>query len=81
MSIRTTILDEMRRIAVDQKKTLGPLDDDAPLMTTGLDSLGFAVLVARLEEHLGVDPFGASEELAFPVTVGDFVRCYEHAVA
>ena len=57
MSVHDAIIAEMRRIAVEQKKTLGPLDDDASLMTCGLDSLGFAVLVARLEEQLGTDPF------------------------
>ena len=80
MSVRTTILDEFHRIAAEQKKTLGPLDDSAPLMTTGLDSLGFAVLVARLEEQLHVDPFSASDEIALPVTVGDFITFYEHAL-
>ena len=80
MSVRSTILDEFRRIAAEQHKTLGPLEDDASLITTGLDSLGFAVLVARLEEQLHVDPFGASDEMALPVTVGDLIRFYEHAL-
>ena len=80
MSVRTTILDEIRRIAAEQNKTLGSLDDDAPLTATGLDSLGFAVLVARLEEQLEVDPFGLSDEVELPVTVGDFIRFYEHAL-
>ena len=80
MSVRTTILEEMRRVAAEQKKTLGPLGDDAPLMTTGLDSLGFAILVARLEEQLQIDPFSTSDEIALPVTVGDLIRFYEHAL-
>ncbi len=46
--------------------------------SSGLDSLGFAVLVARLEDKLGVDPFTASEDAMFPVTLGDFVKVYEH---
>ncbi len=80
MSVRDTIVAEMKRIATEQKKTLGPLDDDASLMTCGLDSLGFAVLVARLEEQLGTDPFGEADEVALPVTVGDLVRFYEQAL-
>jgi len=55
------------------------LDDTAPLLTLGLDSLGFAILVARLEEKLGRDPFSVSDEIEFPVTVGDLVRLYEYA--
>ena len=50
------------------------------MLTIGLDSLCFAILVARLEETLGVDPFGASDEIEIPVTCGDLVRFYEHAL-
>ena len=80
MDVKATILDEMRRVAREQKKTLGALDDDAPLLSSGLDSLCFAILVARLEETFGVDPFSASEEVVLPVTVGELVAFYEHAL-
>ena len=81
MPTRTIIIDAMRRIADEQHRTLGRLDDDAQLLTIGLDSLCFAILVARLEEALNVDPFGASDEIELPVTVGDLVRFYEKAMA
>ena len=45
-----------------------------PLLSTGLDSLCFAVIVARLEERFGIDPFAIADEVAFPVTVGFFSR-------
>ena len=48
-------------------------------MNTGLDSLCFAILVTRLEDRLGVDPFSSSDTISFPVTLGDFVRVYENA--
>ena len=80
MSTRTTIIEAMRRVAEEQHRTLGPLTDDAPLLTVGLDSLCFAILIARLEEALNVDPFGASDEVELPVTVGDLVRFYEEAM-
>lgn len=80
MDVRETILDEMRRVAREQKKTLGVLDDETPLLGSGLDSLCFAVLVARLEEKLGIDPFSSAEDVALPVTVGDLVEFYEHAL-
>ena len=79
MDVRETILDEMRRVAREQKKTLGALDDETPLLGSGLDSLCFAILVARLEETLGIDPFSSAEDVALPVTVGDLVEFYEHA--
>jgi hypothetical protein len=59
---------------------LPPLNDDLPLLESGLDSLGFAILVARLEDQLGTDPFAAEGEVAFPVTLGDFIGLYEGAV-
>lgn len=77
MSIKLTIMSQMTRIAAEQGKTLAPLNDDLVLLDSGLDSLGFAVLVARLEDTLGIDPFTAAEDVQFPVTLGDFVRVYE----
>ncbi|MDR3462910.1 MAG: phosphopantetheine-binding protein [Beijerinckiaceae bacterium] len=79
MSTRSVVFEEIQTVAAEQKKVLALLDDAAPLLTLGLDSLGFAILVARLEEKLGRDPFSASDEVEFPVTVGDLVRLYEHA--
>jgi acyl carrier protein len=79
MSIKLTVISEIEQIAEQHQKALAPLTDDAILMNTGLDSLCFAVLVARLEDRLGVDPFSASDDLVFPVTLGDFVRVYENA--
>jgi acyl carrier protein len=79
MSIRLTILSELAQVAKEQNVELPPLSDDLVLLESGLDSLGFAILVARLEDRLGFDPFSASEEVYFPVTLGDFVTVYEHA--
>jgi acyl carrier protein len=79
MSIQLTVCSEMEMIAEQYQKRLAPLSDGTVLMNSGLDSLCFAVLVLRLEERLGVDPFTASEEVRFPVTLGDFVRVYENA--
>jgi acyl carrier protein len=78
MSVKLTIVEQMERIAREHGKILAPLKDDLPLADSGLDSLGFAVLVARLEDTLGVDPFTAAEDAFFPVTLGDFVKVYEH---
>lgn len=77
LDIRATILSQIQQVASEQNRTLAPLTDDLPLLDSGLDSLCFAVIVARLEDALGVDPFSTAEEIQFPVTVGDFVRSYE----
>jgi len=76
-SIRTTIVAHFEQVATEQHQKLAALTDDRPLMESGLDSLGFAVVVARLEDVLGIDPFSAAEETEFPVTFGDFVQMYE----
>ena len=81
MSIRMKIFSAMQQIAEEQKVTLPPLHDDLPLQDTGFDSLAFAILVARLEDNLGVDPFTVAEDAAFPSTVGEFVRAYENVPA
>jgi acyl carrier protein len=77
MSVRSTIFAAMEKIAEERQVSLPPLDDNLSLHETGFDSLAFAILVARLEDDLGIDPFTISEDAAFPVTVGDFVRAYE----
>ena len=79
MSVRSTIAAQFEQVATEQKKTLAPLSDDLVLLESGLDSLCFAIIVARLEDALGVDPFSAAEDAEFPMTVGDFVRFYENA--
>jgi acyl carrier protein len=78
MQIKLTIVDQMTKVAREHGKTLAPLRDDLVLLDSGLDSLGFAVLVARLEDTLGIDPFTAAEDAMFPVTFGDFVKVYEN---
>jgi acyl carrier protein len=81
MSIRSNILKAMQEIATAQKKTLAPLTDDLALTNSGLDSLCFALLVARLEDETGRDPFSESDEVSFPVTLSEFIALYEHAPA
>jgi acyl carrier protein len=78
MSTRLIIVEQMTQIAREQGKILAPLKDDLELTESGLDSLGFAVLVARLEDKLGFDPFTAAEAASFPMTFGDFVKVYEN---
>ncbi len=81
MDIRATILSVCQNVAQEQQKTLTSLDDNLPLLETGLDSLCMAVIVARLEDQLGFDPFSSGEEFEFPVTMGDFIKLYEGAAA
>ena len=79
MSVRAAVISQMQQIAEDDQKSLPPLTDDLVLLDSGLDSLAVAILIARLEETLGFDPFTESDDVAYPVTLGDFIRFYEHA--
>src|ERR1700704_4338865 len=79
MTIRLTIMSQIEQVAQEQQVKLPPLSDTLVLLDSGLDSLGFAILVARLEDTLGFDPFTASDDVYFPVTLGDFIRVYENA--
>jgi acyl carrier protein len=81
MSVRLKIIAAIQEIAAEQKITLPPLEDDLTLRETGFDSLGFAILVARLEDDLGIDPFTISNDASFPLTIGDFIEAYENVSA
>jgi acyl carrier protein len=77
--MRDDIIAVFKQVASEQGKKLAPLSNHLPLLESGLDSLCLAIIVARLEDNLGIDPFNAAEEVDFPVTVGDFVNLYENA--
>ena len=79
MSIKLAVIAEIQRIAEAENKKVPPLTEDLVLLNSGLDSLAIAILVARLEETLGLDPFTDSEDVFYPVTLGDFIRAYERA--
>jgi hypothetical protein len=79
MSIKGHIMAEIQYLAEAEHKTMPPLTEDLVLLNSGLDSLLIAILVARLEETLGLDPFTDSDDIYYPVTLGDFIRAYEHA--
>ncbi len=81
MNVRDIIYQEIAGVAAQQKKKIGPFDEKSPLLGIGLDSLCFAILVARLEERFNVDPFESAEMNSLPMTVGDLVEMYERVVA
>lgn len=65
----------------DKERTCDDIKDDQVLLETDLDSLGFAILVALLEEELDIDPFQMMDEPVYPRTFGEFVAIYERANA
>ena len=79
VSVRSEVLSQFQQVAKEQNKTLAPLADDLVLLESGLDSLCVAIIVTRLEDTMGVDPFSTAEDAEFPATLGDFIRFYENA--
>ena len=78
MDIREKILDSFQEALVIRNAVKkGTITDDTVLLESGLDSLGFATLVALLEEKLDYDPFTLMDEPIYPVTFGEFVAVYE----
>jgi len=81
MSIRSTVLAKIATVARDQRKTIGPVTGETRLLESGLDSLCIAIIVAELEDELGIDPLSSGMETEFPATVADLIELYENAPA
>jgi hypothetical protein len=81
MSLRPVIIAEFERVAREHERTLAPLSDDLVLLASGLDSLCLAIIIARLENTLGFDPFVTPDGVNLPVTVGNFIKSYEEVVS
>ena len=74
-TIKFTYMDVLSQTGA--KLMVPELTNDVVLLESGLDSLGFAILVATLEENLGFDPFTMMDEPIYPSTFGEFVAIYE----
>lgn len=57
------------------------VNDDTVLLETGFDSMSFAVMVARLDDELGFDPFAVSDDIVYPTTFREFIAFYENQKA
>lgn len=75
--VRSAIAWHLQQVAIEHGRTLAPLNDALKLLDSGLDSLSLAIVVIRLGEVLGSDPFISGVAVGLPVTFGDFVRMYE----
>ncbi len=80
MTIRDSITGELIALYEEDELEVPELSDDLVLLDTDLDSLGFAVLVTRLDEVLGFDPFAEVDEPVYPATFGEFLAVYEQHV-
>ena len=78
-NIRKIITATFTEVFSDQvdELSLPELNDKLILLESGLDSMGFAILVSELEERLGFDPFSISDEAFYPANLGEFISFYE----
>jgi acyl carrier protein len=53
------------------------IKEETKLIDCGLDSLGIAILVSKLEEVLKKDPFSKNENFEYPENIGEFIKLYE----
>ena len=64
----------------DDKECEPPeITDETVLLDTGLDSMALGILVTRLDEEFGIDPFIANNDAVYPRTFGEFVQAYTAA--
>lgn len=79
MTLRSTIIEEIESITTAHEKRMPPITEDVVIMDTEFDSLCFALLVARMEDITGIDPFAEMDMADLPVTIGDLVALYDRS--
>lgn len=77
MTLKEKILSTLAEVAEIRGVEIHNITDDTVLLESGLDSLGFAILVARLEEELGYDPFVLMDQPVYPKCFGEFLKIYK----
>ncbi len=75
--LRNQIIVAIQETADMRGTEVGVLTDETVLLESGLDSLGFAILVARLEEEFGYDPFVMMDTPVYPRYLGELVEIYQ----
>lgn len=75
-NLRSIVVAELHTLLEEEGNPRETLVGDDSLVGIGIDSLAFAVLITRLEEALGFDPFMAIEQGGLPRTVNELVELY-----
>jgi hypothetical protein len=63
-------------IVIERGDTPPELTPETLILETGLDSLDVAMLVVRMEEKVGFDPFASGKVSEFPQTLGALASLY-----
>lgn len=79
MDIKETIVKVIHEAASHRESEIVEgFDGNSILLDSGLDSLGYAIVVALLEEELNYDPFSLMEEPVYPKTLNEFIDIYKN---
>ena len=78
MNLEQQVRQAMQQVAeLSDCQLVQPIEPNTLLLECGLDSLGYAMLVAQLEEDLGFDPFTELEIDIYPSTFTEFLGIYQ----
>ena len=78
LNVEQQIKDAMQQVAeLSDCQLVESINPDTLLLECGLDSLGYAMLVAQLEENLGYDPFTELALDTYPSTFAEFLAMYQ----
>jgi acyl carrier protein len=78
LNLEQQIKDAMQQVAeLSDCQLVESINSDTLLLECGLDSLGYAMLVAQLEENLGYDPFTELALDTYPSTFAEFLAMYQ----
>lgn len=78
VNLEQQIRDVMLQVAqLSDCELIEPIESNTLLLECGLDSLGYAMLVAQLEEDLGFDPFTELAIDTYPSKFVEFLAIYQ----
>lgn len=77
MTVRAHIEAQLAQLFEEDELEVPQFVDEMVLLDSDLDSLGYAVLVTRMEDELGYDPFSLMDDPVYPTTFGELVEIYE----
>ncbi|PKH00841.1 acyl carrier protein [Paraglaciecola sp. MB-3u-78] len=81
-NLEQQIRQTMQQVAeLSDCQLVDPIDADTLLLECGLDSLGYAMLVAQLEEDLGFDPFTELAIDTYPSTFTELLAIYQQCAS
>lgn len=69
----------MEEVAAQTGAELADFTPNTALHESGLDSLGLAMVIARLDERLGCSPFRDGTADGLPGTLAELIQLYRHA--